>query len=471
MNNGVRRGTPLSSDQRRLWFIYELQPKGLEYNVDAVYRLRGPLQADALEGAVRHVVARHGALRTRVSVVDGEPYQVMDAAPKPELARYDLSAGPNPMASAIERARTESSRSFDLTEGPPIRVWLARLGDDDHVFGMAVHHIVFDRESMDVWEREVAMAYAALSAGREPLLPGLPAQYVDFAAWQRERSSAPERARDRDYWREKLQNVPVMLELPTDRPRPARPSRVAGEVTMRPPEEVARALSEVAATHRTTPFVAALAAFQALMLRYSGARAVAVGCPFNARTRLEFEGLIGFFARSLPIVVDLTDDPDPTLDALVTMTRDAVLEAHAHQEMPFEEIVRMADPPRDLSANPIFQVWFDLATVATDEGEGSFDLPGLTVTPVGTGRARTRFDLEMHLMSPGRGGGISGRLLYAVDLFDHATAEQMVHHYERILSAVALAPWTRLSQVSFLASEEREMIINEWGVVHGGPAR
>nr|WP_083466054.1 condensation domain-containing protein [Kibdelosporangium sp. MJ126-NF4]CEL12857.1 Non-ribosomal peptide synthetase [Kibdelosporangium sp. MJ126-NF4]CTQ98543.1 Non-ribosomal peptide synthetase [Kibdelosporangium sp. MJ126-NF4] len=450
---GSHDSAPLSSDQRRLWFLTELRADRLEYNVDAAWRLRGPLRPDALEEALRAVVRRHDVLRITVSGADAEPRQVVGPMPRTVLARHDLAGEADPVAAAFALAQDVGNQPFDLTEGPLLRAWLARLGPDDHVFGVTVHHMVFDRDSLAILLADIAAAYA-----HNGELDPLPAQYTDFAAWQRQRAQAPERAADRDYWRERLADVPVVLELPTDRPRPPQPSGHAGEVAITIPPAKADAVRALAAAHRTTPFIPALAAFQGVLSRYApGVPAVAVGCPFNARTRVEFEGLIGFFARSLPVVADI--DGDPTFARLVDMARDTMLTAHRHQELPLDEIVALTGTPRDLGHNPVFQVWFDLA----DTGDTVPWPDGVSIAPLPTGQARTRFDVEMHLVD-NASAGITGRLLYATDLFDHETAVEFARHYETFLAAAVTEPSTRLSRIPLLAPGEAATIIGEWSV-------
>ncbi|MGC4853359.1 condensation domain-containing protein [Micromonospora sp. DT4] len=453
---------PLSSDQRRLWFLGEANGGGAEYNVDAAYRLRGHLAVDAFAEALRLVVTRHQALRSRIVIIDREPFQVVDDPTTVLLSRHDLSDRPDPAAAAVDLARHEAGYRFDLTRVPPLRAWLARLGHDDHAFGVTVHHLAFDRESLEILKSELSAAYAAITRGLAPELTPLLAQFGDFAAWERRHADQGGRASDLSYWRERVGNVPAALQLPTDRERPARPSHVAGEIAVRVPDDVADRVRALAAAHRTTSFVPALAGFQALLLRYApGTRAVAVGCPFNARTRVEFEPLIGFFVRSLPIVADLSDAHDPDFDQLVIACREAMLGAHEHQELPLNEIVRVAGAPRDLRHNPIFQVWFDLAA---DGSAGARDwLAGLDVRPLRTGSVRTRFDLEMHLTDPGT-GPMAGRLLYATELFDAATAKEIVQHYQHLLGEAVREPGVRLSRIALLSEEERDEIVNQWSV-------
>jgi non-ribosomal peptide synthetase component F len=259
-----------------------------------------------------------------------------------------------------------------------------------------------------------------------------------------------------------LRGVPVLLDLPADRPRPPRPSYRAGQVPVHVPAATCAALRALAQAARTTLFAVALAGFQALLLRYvPGAGQVAVGCPVNGRVRAEFEGLVGFFAKSLPVVADVSDGRDPAFAEMVAGTRDAVLAAHAHQDVPFDEIVRLAAPPRDLGHNPVFQVWFDLVAAGPAGGEG-LRLPGIAVAELDTGQVHTRFDLELHLAETA-GGELSGRLQFAIDLFEPDMAHGFVRHYQNLLGAVARDPSTQISEIQILGAEEQRRIIDEWG--------
>lgn len=453
---------PLSADQRRLWFIDQVAPGNVAYNVAAAYRLRGPLDVVALRSAVRLVLDRHDVLRARFTVVAGEPCQVAGDLPDEVLHQCDLSTERDPVASAGDVARTYADEPFVLTGGPLFRAWLARLGDDDHAAGIVVHHIVFDRESLDLWQAEVSVAYRAACADQVSVVPPLPAGYAEFVDWQRSQSTEAALAAQRDYWRERLRGVPVLLDLPADRPRPAKPTHRAGQVAVHVPASSWDELRELASAHRTTVFAVALAGFQALLLRYTpGTGRVAVGCPVNGRARAEFEALIGFFVKSLPIVADVSDGRDPAFVELVTDAREALLAAHANQDVPFDEIVRLVAPPRDLGHNPVFQIWFDLVAARPDGRQG-LDLPGVTVGELETDRVRARFDLELHLVESAD-GGLSGRLQFATDLYDRDTAARFVRHYQNLIAEVAANPSVRLSEISLLDTEEQKTIINEWG--------
>ncbi|MFD5247398.1 condensation domain-containing protein [Amycolatopsis sp. NPDC058340] len=449
---------PLSAAQRRLWFIHELTQGGPAYNVPAAYRLRGALDVPALESAVALVVRRHEILRTTFRAENGEPYQVI-GEPDVDVVVHDLSGADDPVAEAAGLATAAAGTRFRLADGPLLDVWLARLGAEDHVLGIVAHHILLDRESLEVLCAEISSAYRSFREGTEPKLPALAAQYADFAEWQCAQMGEAGFERHSDYWRETLRGVPPVLEVPADHPRPATPTHRAGEAEVRIPQGTAKALRALAVERKATLFMTCLAAFQGLLARYTAATSVTVGCPFNGRGRVAYEGVIGFFTNTLPIVAHVGGDPSG--HALVDQAREAMLAAHAHQDFPFDRIVAEIDPPRDLGRNPLVQVWFDLAS-GQGAPAGGLGFPGVSTEFFGEGALRTRFDMELHL-SEAPDGTVQGRLLYALDLFDGETAETFVEHYERFLAAFAAEPERRLSQVDFFSADQLHTLVERWG--------
>ncbi|MFJ9817507.1 amino acid adenylation domain-containing protein [Streptomyces sp. NPDC101151] len=443
----------LSSAQRRMWFIDRLVPGSPAYNIPAAYRLRGPLDAAALDRALVTVVARHESLRTRMSADDGEPYQIIDPAPERVLRREDVSdlsvdAGP---ATVHALCSAEAAAPFDLATGPLLRARLVRFAEGDHLFLVTVHHSVFDGWSAGVFVRELSEAYTAHTEGRQPDLPALPLQYADFAAAQRARLGGAETARQSAYWREQLDGAPA-LELPADRPRPPVASHRAVNVDFTVPARTVRGVRELAKACGTTPFVVTLAAQQALLARYSGADDVVVGTPVSGRSRSELEPMIGFFVNTLPLRARLADDPP--FSTLVERLRETALNAYAHQDLPFEQLVEELSPSRDLSRNPIVQVWFGLLNQGSGGELAALRLPGLEATELPTGEATTRFDLELHLYDAGS-DQMTGRVICAQDLFDAATAHRCARHYLNLLDALVGDPSLRLSRAPLTDPGER----------------
>ncbi|MFD4607409.1 condensation domain-containing protein [Streptomyces sp. NPDC058440] len=455
---------PLAPGQRRLWFIHQLSRDSLAYNVPTAYRLRGRLDAEALDRAVRHVVRRHEVLRTCYPAdEDGEPFQRVLEADTADgrtlVVRHDLGSVPDPVAEALRLAGEEADHRFSLDSEGPLRVWLARLGQDDHVLGIVVHHIAFDRESLAILATEISAAYRAETAAEKPGLPPIEVQYADFAAWQRGLTDTAEYDRALGFWRDTLRSLAHVLELPADHERPKEPTYEAGEAAIRIEAETADRLRALSAERGASLFMTCLAAFQGLLSRYTGVPDLAVGCPVNGRVKVAYEGLIGFFANSLPIGVRLGDDPP--FRSMVDRAREALLSAHAHQSVPFDRIVRELSPLRDISRNPLVQVWFDLDAGGTGTATDLLDLPGVSAEYFAEGRVRTRFDAEMHL-GDRADGTITGRLLYARDLFEVATAESFCEHYTNFLTAVAADPELRLSRVPIFSARQLSTLLDDW---------
>lgn len=450
---------PLSPDQRRLWFLDRLRPNRAEYNVAGAWRVRGPLRPDELEAALADVVRKQDALRSTVTVHDGEPLLRVSPPPASILIRYDVSAAEDPQAEVRRLAAETSSRPLDLEHGPLHRFWLARLGHEDHVFGLTVHHLVFDRDSLGLLLHQLVDAYerAGETPSRAPSaqVPGATATYGDYArlSWDRAQAS-PERLHD--YWATQCDGVSAFLDLPTDHLRPpAGLSGRAGAVLTHVDSDVTAHVRALADECSTTPFAVCLAAFTAVLYRYTTATSFAVGCPFNGRQQVEFEQLIGFFTRSLPIVTRRDSATDPTYRMLVQESREAVLGAHEHQDVALEDILAAVNPTRDLSFNPLFQVWFDYAVGDVTEVAWPWE-----VAPFPCGETRTRFDLELHLTETS--GGIEARLIYSTDLFEAETADGLLASYRRLLAAAVKEPDTRLSRLPLLGADEIETIVHSW---------
>ena len=407
-----------SSAQQRLWFLEQLQPGMPAYLVHCTYRLHGPLDADALARAFAQVQLRHSVLRSHLP---DERTVVVDPEPVP-LAIVDVSGAPDPRGAAHDRAAESAATPFDLATGPLVRGTLFRLGTDDHVLHIVVHHVVFDGVSRRILTRDLAAAY------RAEALPALPVQYADYAAWQRETLATGDQVA---YWRTALRDAPPAIELATDHPRPPVPSARGASVAFTIPEPTNTALRALAGTHRATLFMTTLAAFQVLLGRYARTDDVVVGCPTANRTRAEVANLVGFFVNVLPLRADLSGAP--TFARLLDAVRDTTLAGFAHQDLPFEQLVEELAPPRDLSRNPVVQVWFQLfETDALDE----LTLPGVRVSPFLEEARTTRFDLELHLLT-GPGGTLTAELVYATDLFEAGTMRRFAAHYATLLDEIA----------------------------------
>jgi amino acid adenylation domain-containing protein len=448
---------PLSFGQERLWFIDRLRPGNASYNSAAALRQGGALDAPALERALAEVVRRHEVLRTTFPEVEGAPVQVVAPFTGFTLPVEDLS-GLDPAereAVASRRAGEEASRPFDLAAGPLVRATLLRLGPEGHVLLLCTHHVVTDGWSMGVLFRELGVLYEAYRDGRESPLAELPVQYADYAVWERARLDGRALERELEYWKARLGGAPALLELPTDRPRPAVASRSGASEGVELPAGLAEALQALARREGSTLYMVLLAGWKALLARYSGQDDVVVGTTIANRTRREVEALIGLFMNVLALRTDLSGDP--SFRELLARVRRTALGAYDHQGAPFEKVVEAVRPERTLSHEPVFQVLFELNNAAPS---GGAHLPAPSLQSVGAQVNAARYDLTFTLFE--HGGGIGGRLQYATDLFDRETAVRLLEHYRALLASAAADPDRRLSALGLLGEGERALVVDEW---------
>ncbi|MDW8319701.1 MAG: condensation domain-containing protein, partial [Anaerolineae bacterium] len=452
---------PLSFAQQRLWFLDQLEPDSPLYNLPAAVRLTGRLDVTALRRALVALVQRHEALRTTFADPDGEAYQAIAPASAAEmlvtLPVDDLSALPEATREAEARrlAVEEARRPFNLTTGPLLRCRLLRLGDQEHVVLLTMHHIVGDGWSVGVLIRELAALYAAFAEGTAPALPDLPVQYADFAYWQRGWLQGETLDAQLAYWRQQLAGLPPLLELPTDRPRPPIPSYRGDTVEITLPPELAAALKALSRREGATLFMTLLAAFQALLHRYSSQDDIAVGTPIAGRTQRETEGLIGFFVNTLVLRGRLGDNP--TFRELLRRTRETALEAYAHQDLPFETLVDALAPVRDMSYSPLFQVLFTMQ----NQPIAGMGLPGLRLEPILADAGVSKFDLTLSVVEDAA-GGLGLALEYATDLFNRDTIERVAGHLRTLLEAIAADPDRRIGDLPLLTPAEAQQILVDW---------
>ncbi|SOD59524.1 amino acid adenylation domain-containing protein [Streptomyces zhaozhouensis] len=457
-------GLALSFAQQRLWFMDQLVPGNPFYNVPSAHRLVGPLDVRALERALTEVVARHETLRTRLVGSSDTPRQVVDPPSVVKLPPVDLEAEADPVAAAGELTAREALAPFDLSAGPLLRARLLRLAADDHVLLVTMHHSVTDAWSLGVFNGELGVLYDAFTAGRASPLPPLEIQYADFAEWQRDWLTGDVLRKRLDYWRARLADMPTALELPADRPRPLVPSYAAGSVPVRVPAALTERLRALGTERGATLFMTLLAAFDALLSRYTGALDLAVGVPVAGRNRAELEGLIGFFVNNLVLRVSLSGDP--TFAELLERTREAALGAFDHEDLPFERLVEELHPLRDLSRNPLVQVGFQFGQQQHTGMEGadgaarSLALRGVESGTFQGEDATTRLDVEWNCAESA--DGLTGSLVYATDLFDRSTAERLAAGLTRVLAQVADDPGVRLSELSLLDAREWHRQVVEW---------
>ncbi|HST60364.1 MAG TPA: amino acid adenylation domain-containing protein, partial [Longimicrobium sp.] len=447
---------PLSFAQERLWFLDQLEPGSATYNIPVAWRLGGALDEAALERAVGEIVRRHEALRTVFREVDGSPVQVIAPFSGFALPVEDLSAlgDADREAAVSQRAGEEARRPFDLAAGPLFRAELLRLAAEEHVLLLGMHHVVSDGWSIGVFLRELSSLYEAYRQGGESPLPELAVQYADYAVWQREQLEGETLDRQLAYWRDRLSGAPELLELPTDRPRPAVQTFRGATVPLELPLELLEQVQALGRSEGATLYMTLLSAFQVLLSKYGGGDDVVVGSPIAGRGRAEVEGLIGFFVNTLVLRTDLSGDP--SFRETLRRVRDVTLGAYEHQEVPFEKLVAELQPERSMSHSPLFQVSFTVQNA----GSGGGALPSLKVGGVGAAMEIAKFDLSLTLGATPQ--GLLGGLNYNTDLFERGTAERMLGHLARVLEQVAADADVRLSRLALAGPEERAQVVEEW---------
>ncbi|HEX6910918.1 MAG TPA: amino acid adenylation domain-containing protein, partial [Longimicrobium sp.] len=455
----VERGRPLplSFAQERLWFLDRLEEGSTFYNVQTALRLHGAMDAAALERALGEIVRRHDSLRTTFVEMNGAPVQLVEdfrgfSLPIDDLSMLDAGARE---AEVRRRADADARTPFDLAMGPLFRAALLRLSDEEHVLMIAMHHVVSDGWSMGVLFRELTALYETYRNGGESPLPELPVQYADFAAWQREQLRGEVLDAQLAWWRERLAGAPPLLELPTDRPRPAAQSHRGSTETLVLPAALVERLEALARKEGATLYMVLLAAFQTLLGRYAGTDDVVVGSPIAGRTRREVEELIGFFVNTLVMRTDLGGDP--AFREVLRRVRETTLGAFEHQEVPFERLVDELQPERSLAWSPLVQVTFLLQNMDTSVG----GMPGVAAQAVGVELQNAKYDLSL-AFGAAAGGGLVGALEYATDLFDGATVTRMLGHLRRILEQAAENADTRISRMELVDAGERRLLTEEW---------
>ncbi|RMS80463.1 Non-ribosomal peptide synthetase module [Pseudomonas savastanoi] len=445
----------LSSAQQRLWFLAQMDGGNAAYHMPLNLRLRGPLQVAALQSSFNRLVARHEALRTTFIAVEGEGRQRVAATGTiAALPIIDLHGEPDAQARLPELMGEEGSRPFDLAVGPLMRVSLVKLAEDDHVLLLTQHHIISDGWSMGVLTRELGVLYeAALHKHADPL-PPLSIQYVDYAVWQRQWLSGEVLEAQRRYWRETLSGAPILLELPTDHKRPAVQNYRGGFVPLVFDRALTARLRALATQQGTTLFMNLLAAWSLLLMRLSGQDDVVIGVPSANRSQQELEGLIGFFVNTLAL--RMTRSANPTVASWLQQARHVALAAQEHQDLPFDQVVEVLNPPRSLAYSPVFQVLF-----AWEQHQDSdLTLSGLDVSVLQSSQPVAKFDLQLALSE--RDGQIVGGLEYASGLYEPETVVQMGEYLRRILTQMVEDSEQPLATVALLNTEQHRQIVHDW---------
>ncbi|MFF2012621.1 amino acid adenylation domain-containing protein [Streptomyces sp. NPDC058195] len=445
---------PLAVLQRGTWFLEQLRPRNPGYIVPGAVRVEGPLDTGLLRAAVAEVVRRHEALRTTFESRDGAPVQVVRPQLDIDVPEADLSGPEHGDAERQEWIAAALAEPFDIDTGPLVRVRLLRTGPERSVLVIAMHHLVSDRWSLAVFLNELSELYEAFAAGRPSPLAELPLQYGDFAAWQHQQLERGGWEQGLAYWRGHLAGAPGVLDLPTDRPRPAVQGFNGGSVPVGLPPALIGELSALAGRHGATPYMALLAVFGILLHRYSGQDDLVVGVPTALRGQAEVEPLIGYFVNTLPIRADLSGEPD--FESVLVRVRDACLGAYAHQDVPFELIVAGLGTARDLSRPPVFQVSFSYGR----EPVPTLAMAGARLTRLPVRSEGARFDLELQAFDTD--GGVTGWFEYDRDLFDEDTVVRLAGHFRRLAEQVVARPGTPVGELDLLGPAEHHRIVEEW---------
>ncbi|WP_404483121.1 non-ribosomal peptide synthase/polyketide synthase [Pseudomonas sp. HT11] len=448
---------PLSYAQERQWFLWQLDPHSSAYHIPSALRLKGALDVAALQRSFDTLLARHESLRTHLRQDASGAVQVIEDLGLIEIERCDTDE-----AGLKTQVAEAVAQPFDLLRGPLLRVKLLRLAADDHVVVLVQHHIVSDGWSMQLMVEELVKLYAAFSDDHTPNLPALPIQYADYALWQRNWMEAGEKARQLAYWREQLGGEQPVLELPFDYQRPALPTHRGARLGFELTPQLLAGLRSVAKQAGVTLPMVLLAAYQALLHRYSGQEDVRVGVPIANRNRLETEGLIGIFVNTQVLKADVNGQM--SVAQLLHQVRQRSLEAQAHQDLPFEQLVEALQPERSMSLSPLFQVLFNHRV--TSAGSHLQRLPSLQVEVLSWDEGVAQFDLALDVEESRE--ALRASLSYATDLFAPATIERMAGHWQNLLQAMVDDQQQAIGQLNLLNPDEQQHILHLWDCTGSG---
>ena len=468
---------PTSFAQQRLWFLDQLLPGNPIYNVLTVIRLTGSLKLAALEQTFQEIVRRHETLRTTFIVLDGQPLQAISPSLTIRLSVLDiqhLAPKEQQEVKAKSIINAEIQHPFVLSSGPLLRVIIVVLSQTEHLLLLNMHHIICDDWSIGVLIRELGTLYTAFAQNQTSPLLDLPLQYADFAHWQREWLQGEVLQTQLTYWQKQLNGL-SMLQLPTDKPRPARQNYQGATQFLELPLKLTEALEELSQQEGVTFFMTLLAAFQTLLYRYTHQEDIVLGSPIANRNRSEIEGIIGFFVNSLVLRTDLSGNP--TFTELLGRVREVTLGAYSHQDLPFEKLVDSLHPERNLSHHPLFQVVFGFQNAPMS----ALELPELVPSFMNIDFKKIRFDLELHLWKCSvdevsrrvdfrslgcenweYSEGLRGVIVYNTDLFAQATISQMLKHFKTLLSGIVATPEQRIANLPLLSEVELHQVLVEW---------
>ncbi len=454
-----REPAPLSYNQQGLWVLNQLMPGTSLYHTPVAVRLTGVLNVTALKNALNSIVSRHDALRTIFKTVEGTPSQIVVPEASLELPLVDVSGEPEAEREAAvhRRLQHEARRPFDLSQGPLIRSLLVRLNEQKHILLVTMHHIVTDGWSVGVFQRELSELYRGFVAGEPASLPELPIQYPDYSSWQRRWFAGELYESQLSYWKKQFDPLPPGLELPTDHPRPnvqAHRTFRGAQHTFCLPQQLTADLKLLSQKHGATLFMTLLAAFEILLHRHSGEDDIVVGTPMAGRPMPETENLIGLFINTLPVRTSLAGDP--SFGEMLGRVKEAALGAYAHQDLPFERLVKELQPERRLARNPLFQVMF----VLQSEEIQPLELPGLVTEHFRVGNTMANFDLTLDVVE--RDGQLVCLFESNAELFEPDTIVRLVGHFQTLLAGIVENPEEQISALPLLTETERRQLLLEW---------
>lgn len=443
---------PVSFGQQSMLFLNGLDRENPFYNVSFSMRIIGSLSVTALEQSINEIIRRHEAIRTTFLMVEGAPMQAIAPKLTITLPVVDLQGL---LETEVQLLITKSVRqAFNLEKDPLLRVTLLRLEPESHLLILTMHHIIMDGWSMGIFLKELESLYQAFTAGEPSPLPELTIQYADFAVWQRQWLTGEVLEKQLNYWKQQLADAPPLLELPTDYPRPPVQTFCGATREFQLEEHLTKQLVTLSQKSDVTLFMTLLAAFAILLHRYSSVDDICIGSPFANRNRPEVEPLIGLFVNSLVLRTQIAENP--SFSEFLLHVRSVVLDAHAHQDVPFEQVVEALQPERSTSYNPLFQVIFDIRNISRD----TVELPGIKLTPRRLESGTAQFDLSLSIEKTQK--GLIGSWEYNSDLFKPDTIARMTGHFQTLLEAIVANPDRRVGELPFLTESERCQLLVEW---------
>jgi amino acid adenylation domain-containing protein len=458
---------PLSFAQERLWFLCQMEAGSSLYNISAAFRMTGNLNIEALEWSLNEIIRRHETLRTTFVSIEGQPKALVATATPLTLSLVDqeMAAQTNTNLQQIldQSCRAEASSPFDLTRGPLLRVTLLRLNSNDHVLLLTMHHIISDGWSLELFYKEVAALYSSRIEGGESPLAELPIQYGDYAVWQRQSLRRKELEDDLAYWKGKLKGPLPTLEMPADRPRQNVAPRTGAVRRTRWSEELTQQVRKLARAEGITLFLLLLSAFKVLLQRYTGVGDIIIGTPVANRSRSETEGLIGFFVNTLILRTGISGSQ--TFKDFLAQVRNTMYEAFEHKEVSFEKLVEELNPERNLASNPIFQVMFVIETNPARE----LKLPGLKIEPLPNDEGTAKCDVILFIAD--REDSLVPGVEYNTSLFDAATMDRLLEHYQVLVEGIIANPDQRICDLPILTTAERHRLLVEWNKTETGYPR